>query len=434
MKYRKPIILVVAILFGSLFFAHYAENKEAVCVPRDITLSWADDPATTQSICWRSNVRVDNPQVQLALWDAEPRFGKNARMFSCETESFSEANEDETSTFYYSVTLRDLIPDTVYGYRVGDGNTWSEWHRFRTAKKEAASFRFIYLGDVQNDILSLGSRSIREAYAACPDARFVAFAGDLVAEGYDASLWGEFSQALGFIGATVPALAAPGNHDSHLPDTEEVRGPHRLFTARFVFPTNGPEGVPALKEASYYMDYQNVRLIVLDSNVFANGDYATDIREKAWAAQIGWLKRILSENPCRWTIVVQHHPVFSVGKDRDNAEMREALMPIFQDANVDLVLQGHDHHYGRTHKIRDGQIVAPEAAGVIYVTSVAGPKMYAKNPKFEHLMAVMRGDTQMYQVVEISNDDLWFRAYAVGGELVDSFCLHKNADGTTKLQ
>ena len=81
----------------------------------------------------------------------------------------------------------------------------------------AEPFRFLYLGDEQNSLKSLCSRSFRRAYAAAPDAWFLVHAGDLVQEGFDDHLWGEWSEALGFISASVPSIPVPGNHDLHRP-------------------------------------------------------------------------------------------------------------------------------------------------------------------------------------------------------------------------
>jgi len=50
---------------------------------------------------------------------------------------------------YHSVIFDQLKPDTVYVYRVGDGDArWSEWIQFRTAHVEYAPTQFIYFGDV----------------------------------------------------------------------------------------------------------------------------------------------------------------------------------------------------------------------------------------------------------------------------------------------
>jgi phosphodiesterase/alkaline phosphatase D-like protein len=60
---------------------------------------------------------------------------------------------------HHSAQLGDLEPNTLYAYRVGGGEVWSEWFHHRTAGREPAPFSFLYFGDAQNDIRSLWSRA-----------------------------------------------------------------------------------------------------------------------------------------------------------------------------------------------------------------------------------------------------------------------------------
>jgi hypothetical protein len=90
--------------------------------------------------------------------------------------------------------------------------------------------------------------------------------------------------------------------------------------------------------------------------------------------------------PQRWTIVTQHHPIFSPANGRDNPELRAAWKPVFDEFKVDLVLTGHDHTYARSGDVagRGGSKNMPSgynqaydpAIGTVYVVSVSGPKMY----------------------------------------------------------
>jgi hypothetical protein len=130
-------------------------------------------------------------------------------------------------------------------------------------------------------------------------------------------------------------------------------------------------------------------------------------------------------NPQRWTVVVQHHPMYSVVKRRDFKAMRAALGPLYDEFRVDLVLQGHDHAYARTHKVFDGRLAAPEAPGTVYATSVSGSKMYAITTRWPPLMARLQQDAQLYQVVSVTGDRLQYESRGVGGGLVDAFELVK---------
>lgn len=92
-----------------------------------------------------------------------------------------------------------------------------------------------------------------------------------------------------------------------------------------------------------------------------------------------WLVRTLeqaSADPSvRWIVVVMHHPIYShaVGLSGHGAdqELGEAIVPLFDRYGVDLVLAGHDHHYERSHPLRDGRAVEP-GCGPVYVVSGGG--------------------------------------------------------------
>ena len=95
---------------------------------------------------------------------------------------------------------------------------------------------------------------------------------------------------------------------------------------------------------------------------------------------------------------------------------------------VDLVLQGHDHSYGRTglmHGENTTTGLAKQApdSGTVYVVSVSGPKQYAaeRRPIFRRVAE----DTQLYQVIHIEGDQLRYEAHTATGRLYDAFTLQK---------
>ena len=148
--------------------------------------------------------------------------------------------------------------------------------------------------------------------------------------------------------------------------------------------------------------------------------------------QVDWLRKVLEENENRWTIVTFHHPLYSPASDRDNFEMRQLWKPILDEFKVDLVLSGHDHSYSRTGLIDTESIkniptgyqqAYDPKIGTVYVVSVSGPKMYeiTKGPYAKKLGE----NTQLYQIIDVNNDILKFRAFTATGVLYDKFILQK---------
>lgn len=77
-----------------------------------------------------------------------------------------------------------------------------------------------------------------------------------------------------------------------------------------------------------------------------------------------WLRRkVYAGSDARATIVVMHHPVFSAGTGHGSTPGFEDLHRMFRRAGVDLVLQGHDHVYSATKKLRGVRYVVTGGGG-----------------------------------------------------------------------
>ena len=473
-------------------------------LPDRVVLTWEDDPATTQSVTWRTDISTKVGKAHLAVANSNGRALETKEFKATTTYFKSDINEAN----FHSVKFSNLKPDTIYAYRVGDGINWTEYYHFKTASDRPRPFSFIYFGDAQNEVRTHWSRVFREAFREAPRAAFTLHAGDLIDNpSWDAE-WGDWHQGPDWVNGTIPVIATPGNHEyeriNQGPDYErfwmtkngekievnmtafnpQSTDKGTVYEASFIGPKGNSSsfkindggniifvddgieaitgfktsdllgtsfysaplydrqrdpGIPAvtnhwrpqfafpiqnvpdesLKETVYYIDYQGVRFISLDSN-------------KAKEMQVPWFRRVLEDNPNRWTIVTFHHPVFSPGSDRDNKELRELWKPILDEYKVDLVLSGHDHTYARTGQVDTGnlknipsgyqQAYDPDI-GTVYVVSVSGPKMYGIT-KGNYAKRVAE-NTQLYQTIHINDKTLEYKAYEATGKLYDKFVLEK---------
>jgi 3',5'-cyclic AMP phosphodiesterase CpdA len=389
--------------------------------PQRVLLGWTGDPAHTQAITWRTEQRAGTPQVQYTVSSPDPEFITKAVTVPAAPGSLDIGNGKSVAT--YRANLEGLKPATYYLYRVGDGKNWGEWFRFRTASDRSAKFQFLYVGDAQNDIKSRWSRVIHAAYAKAPNAALLVHAGDLVASGYRDDLWGEWYDSMGFIAATIPSVPAVGNHELEKPaGAPKSLALPAIWNQQFSYPANGPD-IP--DNASYYLDYQGVRIISLNVNAMDN-EKSFEANRPMIEQQAAWLEKVLKNNPNRWTLAVHHQGIFSMAQNRNYVKMRETLLPLYDKYKVDVVLHGHDHLYARSKKMAGGKPVAVDAPGTVYVISVSGPKMYeVDHDLFEPLMAKVIPNTQMFQTIDVDGDRLVLRAYSAEGEQLDSFRLEK---------
>jgi len=401
-----------------------AEMYAPSVTPDRIVLSWTGDPTTSMAVTWRTSTNVTESHAEIAAAGPGPNFRKQASRHAATTEPFES---DLSRCHQHSVVFIDLQPATKYAYRVGSENNWSEWFQFVTAPAEHEPFYFVYFGDSQNEVRSMWSRVIREAFADAPRAAFMLHAGDLVNDARSDAEWGEWFHAGSFINAHIPVVATPGNHEYTRKkvlgiSTTRMLAPH--WRPTFTFPENGPGD---LKESAYYIDYQNIRLISLNSN-------------EQTAEQVEWLDKVLSESKKAWKILTFHHPIYSMAKRRDNPVLRDQWKPIIDKHRVDLVLTGHDHTYGRSNLIAPEENVPEgvnwrsEKGGTVYVVSVSGPKMYEVDEKARERMKVSGEQKQLYQVIHVDGKTIRYIARTADGKELDAFTLKKGADGVNTLE
>lgn len=391
-------------------------NFEPTVFPDRIMLSISGNPATTRAVSWRTAFETTESVGEIAILDASPKFDDKVKTVPGTNSPWEEGSQ---TSMGHKVIFDNLQPETKYAYRVGDGKNWSEWFQFETSSAGTEPFSFIYLGDVQNDIKSLGSRALRQAYSHFPQSDFMLFAGDIVSTSNEA-YWREFFYAGGWIFGTMPSIVTPGNHEFDKKE-DQSRTFSKHWNQIYHMPANSPS--EKYRNRNYYFDYQGVRFISFDSPSL--GNYPEDS-----TLVLNWLEKTLSENTSRWIVVFTHYPVYSCSQGRNNESYRKTLQPLLEKYNVDLVLAGHDHTYCRGFNSDNVMIKGKNPP--LYVVSVSGPKMYGLNTSFwSDRMASM---TQLYQHISVDSGKLEYKSFTIAGDLYDHFTISKNSSGKNNFR
>jgi hypothetical protein len=118
-------------------------------------------------------------------------------------------------------------------------------------------------------------------------------------------------------------LPSPGNHEYHSPGAAPY---FQYFGA-----AAGPPGF-----GYYSAEVGPWTVISINSNL-PSGE---------GSAQMQFLRNVLATEKTRCTLAFWHHPRFSSGPNGDNASMADVVRVLY-DANVDLMVVGHDHLYER---------------------------------------------------------------------------------------
>lgn len=364
--------------------------------PDHVVLTWSGDPATSQSIQWRTA-----PGSAHSLLRYAPEGGEASVVEAATTELRTPDVANDPHVLRHTAVLEGLEPATTYRYAIGDGERWGEERAFTTAPAQGAPFSFIYMGDAQNGLDSWGGL-VRKARARHPQAAFYVMAGDLVNWGERRDDWDLFFHNARGVFDSRPLVPAVGNH-------EVDQGHAELYVAQFDLPRNGPDGVEP--ERVYAMEYSDTLFVVLDSNLEPG-------------PQVEWLDATLGGSDATWKFVVFHHPLYSPRPgDRGQPELKAAWIPVFEKHGVDLVLTGDDHAYMRSHPLRGEQVMDSPADGPIYILSVAGTKMYEQEDA--PYVAKRFTDTSTYQVIDIDGGRLEYTAYDIDGQVMDAFTIEK---------
>ena len=394
---------------------HYAADE----VPDRIVATPAQDASTGFSVNWRTNAAVTAPLLEIVVAGDSPDVGTPRRVVA---KTVVPGYRDGGVAHVHRADVDGLQPDTLYMFRVQGAQAWSGWRQLRTAAAAGQPLTLLYFGDTQNKTVSHVGRLVREAMRHAPDARMALLAGDLQSEATLDVEWGEMFEALGDLPATMLVAPAAGNHEyweefEDTPRERRVLGEH--WRTSFALPGNGAGGEHT-RATTYWFDVQGVRVAVLD------GTSALDLGSADEQAR--WLDGALRDNPNPWTIVLIHQPVYSPRGRETSDTIKRALQPVIERHGVDLVLQGHDHTYGRRSGDRRGQTL-PQ-----YIVTVAGPKQYRLSDEAKRTMDPTAEDTQLFQVLRIDGQRLRYQARTATGRLYDAFEIVRDARGRKTLR
>jgi len=260
--------------------------------------------------------------------------------------------------------LCGLEPGTKYSYQVGARNPqtgaehFSPVYTFRTAPDLAvtpdAEIIAATVGDCRNgyDVWETLATMLKSY-----DPDVVLFTGDAVTVGITQFEWEAFLGRAEPLLATVPLVFAHGNHEVNAVN----------YYSQFAQPGD---------QENFGLDFGHLHVTVandtpLDIN-FLTGE------------TVNFLRADLSASQARWKIVLHHQPVWSSATAHgSNLTLQQFWAPVFEQFDVDLVLNGHDHDFEMSKPMRGQSPQASVNDGVVYlVQGGAGAELYDVNPEF----------------------------------------------------
>ena len=428
------VILSAMMLFGvSAASASADEVKRVSCV-------MIEDGANARGFSWYT-YESGNSDLQIVKTSDFDGTFTNAKTYSGSVAEYRDQ-------FIHKVYVHDLEAGTSYTYRVGDAakNLWSEANTVLTDDRDS-KFSFITIADVQassDENFAEAASTLKGALEIAPEAGFIANLGDYVNDNTNDE-WDWYFKNFAFANNYYTQVPVAGNHDGNITNK---------------FNTNCFKNIFALDESDnqslegvyYSFDYGNAHIAVLNTN---------DMYPMT-QAQKNWLINDMKNSDATWKFIFMHRALYSAGKNinkPDTVIMRNVLLPIIDELDIDMVYAGHDHMYLRTTQVYGDKAVenieyvtetvngeaityAVNPEGTVYtLPSTAGTKRYTVNEDaMKPILDVAdkalstRDWGGCFAVTEIDGGKLVYKAYIVNEttgetELIDTYAVMKDESG-----
>ncbi|MCL2509061.1 MAG: metallophosphoesterase family protein [Oscillospiraceae bacterium] len=292
-------------------------------------------------------------------------------------ETYTGSSVKFQGSYAHSAVAAGLSPGTTYTYQIGDYTG-----TFKTDPGRGKPVSFIVTGDVQasdEEGFAYSSKTVGAAWEAFPSSAFTVTLGDMT-NNCDNAQWDMYFDS--FKGTFQKAAFVPvaGNHDGN--------GKWNWF--RNMFTLKEECNISNLTGVYYSFDYGDAHIAVLNSN-----DVSMSTQQR------NWLINDMSQTDAQWKLVFMHKAPYSAGAGSTKLHvllLRNALIPLFDDLGVDLVMTGHDHQYYRSEPSKGDKPVGAESQtgtsytdpkGTVYILpGAACDKRYGLKPYEDLLPAI----------------------------------------------
>lgn len=386
--------------------------------------------------------------------------------------SLTKTVKQSISTKEHELKIDSLTSNTRYYYKIvtatqtlGDSTYYFQTAPAKGAKSKVSfwSTGDMYPGQLQLDAYEGFKKFIGNKYTNL----YLTVGDNVYAGANDNDFQNNFFQVYqnGPILKQSGLFPSTGNHDYDVTSREQD-DPRIAYFQNFTLPKNGElNGIASNHEAYYSFDFGNIHFICLDSHAWGRDG------KRLWdgpSDQLAWLKKDLAANKQDWTVVYFHYALYTKGSyDSDSNTgfnlplftLRNLLVPIFDEYQVDLVLTGHSHIYERSKPMKghlgtsdtfnptihtpqttsgkyDGSTNScpylfdtskPAQNGTTYVVNGVGGGTKPARPDGPHkAMYYSNASANGSFYVEIDNNRFDAKFLDTNGEVLDKFTIFKN--------
>ncbi len=319
--------------------------------------------------------------------------------YSDGTLSVSEYGTDKQ----FKIQLNNLNPGTKYYYKVSCEGEDTESSFVTGSNDTDTAFSFYAYGDTRSQpaehdgVAEQISAKISDDTAS---QTFIVNSGDLVENGDDELDWdNQFFlpqyENINEMLSKLPYISAVGNHE----------GNGTLFSKYFPYPMYEAGG------AYFSFDYANAHFIVIDQYV----DYSDG------STQYDWIVNDLENSDKAWKFAMFHEPGWSAGGHSNEADVQNILQPLFEQYDVSLVINGHNHYYSHALVNNIHHIT----------TGGGGAPLYDPNPSYPNIIKTDK--SYHFLKIDVKSDSLTtVSAIRQNGTIIETFDIDKTSNVSVK--
>ena len=310
-------------------------------------------------------------------------------------------NSDSADEHIHSYLLTNLIPGTVYYFKIEEtfGGIYSS--QFKTPDGSASNIKLFVISDTQGSPPKKLNTICKNILFKNSDLshQFLFHVGDWSNTDSEEVLTSDFFNP-DFIYAnqarsSIPFIGVKGNHDN----IDSAITYHKYWDFNYVSP--------------FYYKFDNgpVSHFILDIySSYSSG-----------SVQYTWLSNSLAESTKPWKIIWVHEPMYcDDGGHSPNLTVRSALESLLVNNGVILVFSGHNHFYSRCYINNITHIVTGGAGSSLYSIKGTGTGLVLSSSNYHYLE------------LDITSSELICTAYKWDdNSVIDSFTLSPPSPGTS---
>lgn len=281
---------------------------------------------------------------------------------------------------------------------------------------EGENMRFIVFGDSKGKNHGINEKVLKKILQkACklnPQPEFTVVCGDSIAGSTNENILryqlNNFKSILNEYFPNKPILPVIGNHEVNIAPQDDK---FELIFKEVYNDFTPTEYLEEYNKTAYYVDFNNTRIIVLNS-------FHYNEIHKITNNQLKWFDKISAEEKSNKLLFV-HSPAFPTGAHLGHCldlypECRDSFWSVVEKNNIDIVFSGHEHNYSRR--------IIPGSKITQIISGGAGEKLRNKY-KDKKGVIVPPIDKFHFLVVDINNNLIEVSAISTKGTVLDNFTL-----------